>query len=102
MLKVEQATSQNELFNHLQADWEAKVKSYGDDPSSFAVPYLEHAQRIAAEPLPRKKHENHYGIYVLREDSGHFHGLFHANVAELPKTQGKTLRILWFLKPPPN
>jgi hypothetical protein len=84
------------IFAGLRLQWEAMLATYNEDPVNFAVPYLAHAQAVAAEkPAPRK-----YGVFVLQDEHGVYHGLFHANLAGLPKTTGKTLRILWNLYSP--
>jgi len=41
-----------------------------------------------------------YGIYLLQNAGGYYHGLAHLNVARLPRTTGRTLRLLWVLLGP--
>ena len=36
MLVVERATVDNELFKLLRAEWEGRVRAYGDDPNVVA------------------------------------------------------------------
>jgi len=96
MFSVERATPSNGLFQQLREQWDGSLATYNEDPAFFRLPFLEHAEKIANESPP----SSNYGIYILRDEHGTFHGLFHANLARLPKTSGKTLRVLWILSAP--
>lgn len=41
-----------------------------------------------------------YGIYILTDDAANCHGLAHFNRAQLPATEGWTLRVVWILLAP--
>jgi hypothetical protein len=90
------ARANEKLFAQLREQWSGVLASYNESPEDFAVPYLDHAQKIAGEKPQSKK----YGIFALVDEEGTFHGLYHANIADLPKTVGKTLRLNWILYSP--
>jgi hypothetical protein len=96
MYSYERATAKNGLFPQLRTQWNGHLATYNEDPAFFRVPFLDHAEKISGEkPAPKN-----YGIFLLKDEHGEFHALFHANVARLPQTDGKTLRILWILAAP--
>lgn len=83
-------------FQELVEQWTQQCADLGEDLSTYAAPHFEHAAKISAENPQDPK----YGIFGLREDSGAFAAIMHVNVARLPQTDGKTLRLLWVLIAP--
>ncbi len=82
-------------FQKLEKRWSEQCAEYDDDLDSYAAPHLELARKVCAEDPQAPK----YGIFAL-VDGDDFVGLMHANVARLPHTEGKTLRIVWILLAP--
>ncbi len=93
---IERADSTNNVFSKLKKQWDGQLEMLEEDNESYAVPYMDHAEKICSEKPP----SDDYGIYVITAADGSYLGLFHANLAELPKTRGKTLRVLWALSSP--
>lgn len=84
-----------DLFQQLEKQWQGDCAAYGEDFEEYAAPAVDHARLISAEDPA----DGRYGIFALREE-GQFACLLHANWARLPKTTGKTVRILWILLAP--
>jgi hypothetical protein len=82
-------------FIRLREQWQAECEAHGLSLEDYASPHIEHAERICGEDPQDAK----YGIYAL-EAEGLFECLVHANLARLPGTNGKTLRLLWVLLAP--
>jgi hypothetical protein len=85
----------NGKFDDLKRKWQAQCEEFGESFAEYAVPALTHAAEIAAESPPDGK----YGIYAFEAD-GNYECLMHVNCARLPRTTGKTIRILWVLLAP--
>lgn len=80
-------------FAELEEAWSAQCAGNGEDFTEYASPSIEHARSIAAE-----KPTDSYGIFCMRDDESREDiCLMHGNVARLPKTNGKTLRVAWVL-----
>lgn len=82
-------------FELLLNEWERECNYYGEEFSEYAAPHIEHARKICAE-TPR---DPRYGIYGIDIDGRH-ECICHVNVANLPGTTGKTLRVVWVLLAP--
>ncbi len=87
--------SSNKKFDKLHAAWAAECVKFGDDIADYSPAYLEHARKICSEVPP----DANYGVYALKLKK-EYTGLVHINAARLPKTTGKTLRLLWLLLKP--
>lgn len=89
------AQEENGLFRQLEAEWGRQCDAFGEDIDEYATPSMAHAREIVAG-----KHDtDKYGIYVLVNDT-HHECLAHCNVARLPGTTGKTMRMVWVLLAP--
>lgn len=88
-LPLVRATPDNGHFDKLKQQWIEEILRYEGDGAEYPSPMLSHAERIVPEMKPR------YGIYVLSDSKGYYHGMAHLNVAALPKTTGETLRVVW-------
>jgi len=88
-------TSENGKFEELKDEWKKQCDEYGESFDDYATPAIQHAEKIASENPP----DATYGIYagVVGDE---YQCLMHINQAALPKTTGKTLRILWVLLTP--
>lgn len=86
---------QDGSFQRLVSSWQEQLSSLGVADDLAALPYIDHAGRIARE----NGLDQSYGVFGLR-DENKFHALVHANVAMLPRTTGRTLRLLWILLAP--
>jgi hypothetical protein len=84
-----------DLFAQLEAQWKAECERLGESYDEYAAPSIDHARNISAEDPADKK----YGIFALKEDEEYV-GILHANWARLPRTDGKTVRVLWVLLSP--
>jgi|GEM_PF-4990520 len=96
-LKLSEATLDNKLLEKLEEQWKGQLLAYGE--VEYAETYLEHARDV----IRRQAERAHAGVYVLtrgEDDALFYEGLAHFNVAELPKTTGKTLRAVWILLAP--
>lgn len=85
-------------FQELESQWSDQCKEYDEELETYAAPHLELARKICAENPQDPK----YGIYALEGEEGGdgYIGLMHVNVARLPQTTGKTLRLVWILLAP--
>lgn len=89
------AQEENGLFRQLEAEWGRQCDAFGEDIDDYATPSMAHAREIVAG-----KHDtDKYGIYVL-VNGAHHECLAHCNVARLPGTTGKTMRMVWVLLAP--
>ncbi|WBT39071.1 hypothetical protein [Hyphomicrobium sp. DMF-1] len=82
-------------FQELERQWTEQCEAYDEDLAAYAAPHLELAKKISEE----NPQDSKYGIFALKS-GGEYSCLMHVNVARLPKTEGKTLRILWILLAP--
>jgi hypothetical protein len=82
-------------FAGLETEWAAAAEAFGEDFGEFATPYMDHAREIANGKFGTTR----YGIYLLQSPQG-CEGFAHLNVAKLPRTTGRTLRVLWILLGP--
>jgi hypothetical protein len=83
----------SEIFQRLEAQWATEAANAGESFAEYATPYIDHAREKAQAKVDR------YGIYLLQSKEG-YEGLAHLNVAALPGTIGRTLRVLWVLLSP--
>lgn len=90
------ACATTEVFRDLETEWRAQASTSGENFDEFARPYIDHARSIASEEPPHPR----YGIFLLRNNAGSYECLSHCNVAELPRTTGRTLRVNWVLLAP--
>jgi len=91
-------TKNDGSFGELTSEWAAQCEKYDEDLATYAAPHLELAEKVCSEDPQDLK----YGIYALAsgENGDKYQCLMHANVARLPQTDGKTLRLLWILLAP--
>jgi hypothetical protein len=94
-MKLIRADRTNSVFRELEKSWLEQCESYGDSYEEYSTPYIEHARNIANEEIPDRR----YGIYALKNNE-EFELLAHFNAARLPKTEGRTLRVVWVLLAP--
>lgn len=84
-----------EEFALLEKEWAEQCAHFEDEFSNYSTPSVDFARTISNENPP---HQNG-GVYKL--DYGHgASAIVHINCARLPKTEGKTLRVLWLLLAP--
>lgn len=79
-------------FSNLMNSWAKQSASVGEDFGDYATPSIRLAKDVCDEDPPDKN----YGIFALSDERG----IVHVNSARLPKTRGKTLRVLWLLLAP--
>lgn len=85
----------SDLFAQLENEWRATCDAFGESFEEYAAHAIEHARSISAEHPA----DDRYGIFALKQDDA-FACLLHANWARLPRTIGKTVRVLWVLLAP--
>ena len=90
------ASIENDAFGELETEWRAQAIDSSESFEEFARPYVDHARSIASEEPSHPR----YGIFLLRNGAGSYECLSHCNVAELPRTRGRTLRVNWVLLAP--
>lgn len=83
------------MFVELETLWAMETEALGENFGDFASPFIGHAREIANG----RRDTDKYGIYLLAGDKG-YEGFAHLNVAPLPGTTGRTLRVLWILLAP--
>ncbi|MEQ8822771.1 MAG: hypothetical protein RIC14_00175 [Filomicrobium sp.] len=82
-------------FAELEKDWSAQCDKYSEDFADYATPSVDFAREKAGNPPA-----DSYWICSLVGQAEDHMCLMHANAARLPKTEGKTLRIVWILLAP--
>lgn len=95
-MKLLRADTSHDLFRRLEDQWREQCEMMSESYEEFAGPMLDYAREIAHGKLST----NTYAIYILENDQAQMECLAHFNVATLPKTTGKTLRVLWPLLAP--
>ncbi len=95
-VRLVRADEQSGLFQELERQWREQCEHIEECFEEFAAPSMEHAREIT---MGRRSNE-HYGIYILQDNEGTIEAFAHLNVASLPRTTGRTLRLLWVLLAP--
>ncbi len=95
-MRLLRAEADTGVFQELEAQWRGQCEELNELYDEFAGPSLDHARRVASDPLRKET----YAIYALQDSTGEYVCLSHINVARLPGTAGRTLRVVWVLMAP--
>ena len=79
----------------LEAQWKTECEASGEDYEEYASTYLPHARQICGE----NGADDRYRIYALKDGESYV-AIMHVNRAQLPKSDGWTLRLNWVLLSP--
>lgn len=88
-MKLVRADCDTNVFSDLERQWAEQCEQLGENYEDFSTVYIEHARGIVDGKLNTDK----LAIYVLQTSQGAVECLAHINVAPLPRTTGRTLRI---------